>query len=412
MQAFEQEIADQLLKNLPDIPTVRTQKASTRLIAELDALLNQSGVNRKLLTPEQQRRFAALSLTLSQLKSDQVDWQQRNHFADFAKVQLEPEDSIQRQQVIDAIKYNLQEQRNSGIFYPKRLLGAGLKAAEGAGTALPLALQSGPGSETDWISNRLNPYFSRADLARAKSGLKDLLNKQPEAVQADFYLDQKYDIRTEAQPEQLSLDIISLHAEEALSFSGYNSALDVKGVASGLLTPLTALNEANSETLLIAFDRTLALPAFELQTLAYLAAGNIVSRQPWSYRWRQTHALAEGIQLTQQLNAKDYFTSGEAKLGLAVRQRLLIQFGILEIEIATGELDIDDARVYLLAETPYDASHIDGLLLEFLAFDGSYAAAALIAHHSSNIDKTEHLDELLRLLSEAIGPADASRNQH
>jgi hypothetical protein len=421
---FEQQIAAQLLASIPDLPKVKTTVDIEALIKQLDAVLNQSGINKNLLTPEQRQQFSELDSILTQLRNDLPEWRQRNHLTDLhyglgeqittpnnsqPGNQLTASQLKERQKLIDAITTNLLQQENAEHRYPIELIQAIRPSALQIGITNSL-LDKSAASTTAWFRNRLEPYFENTDYAKQLEKLQSLI--VPVEIESEtkaLYRSPSYDIRNEASPEQLTLDLVSLHLEEALVFGGFDSILNIRGFDQGLMAPLTGTDE----TLNLDFSKTMAMPAYELQTMAYQSSGYFLVVQSWSFRWRETLAIAQGYWLANQLHREAYFTNEEANTGFIYRQQLIIHFGILEIMMAIDDADLSMASAYLLANTPYTETQVKMLILELLESDGSYAAAAILANGNAfpelvkldPIKQPESLRMLEKQLSEVTDSA-------
>jgi|GEM_PF-1881159 len=394
MQRFEQKIAAHLLSEVPSVPRVRTSAQSNALIEKLDKLINHSGLNLNLLTRQQRNQLLTLNEEYRALIFEQQYWPTKNHLADLSQLQQlattidqsVPNTSINApieatvQALIQALQENLQDQVNRGILYPKPLQLAALSASKQLPknqesnelvdylNEIPTTPDVGP-----WIRARLRPFFNEPQLLRALVQLDNQSSSIGDRELAAFYADPRYDIREELNPEQLTLDIVSLHIEEALQFYRRESAITILGISSTSSDTI----RVDHNTVLVYLTSITALPAFEFQSIAYQSAGELLTIPHWPFPWRRTLALAYGQRAAEQLLDAGYFLDDESKLAHLAQQRLFIQLGIIEAKLALGQWSYSDAKVHLQNESPYTAEQIDRWLVRMLAEDGSYAAAAL-----------------------------------
>jgi hypothetical protein len=422
MQRFEQKIADRLLAESPVVPIVRTSAQAKILIEQLDKLVNQSGLNLDLLTSLQRNQLLGLSEAYRALKFEQHYWSTRNHLADVSHLQQEVatiDQSAPGSELITAIQENIQEQDDLDILYPKPLQLAALSALQrqpedqrtdelGAYLrAIQTTADVGP-----WIRARLQPFFTEQQLIEALVELQsrsssirknvDTSEKKQNRPLEEFYSDPLYDIRLEANPEQLTLDIISLHIEEALQFRGREKAVTILGLSSNS----TGFIKADEKSVTVFLDPITELPAFEFQSIAYQTAGELLASTRWPFPWRRTLALAYGQWTAEQLAEQGYFSDDESKLARLTQQMLFIQLAIIETKLALGQWSYLDAKMHLQQETPYNAEQVDRWLLQMLTEDGSYAAAALAARAFSGQDKD--LINVLAQEMERLLPGDLS----
>lgn len=390
MQRFEQKIAAKLLAEAPEVLSFRTAAQAAILIEKLDKLVNQSGLNLNLLTSPQRNQLLTLSEMHRALIFEQQYWTTRNHLA--AVSHLPP--------LVTSIQANLQDQAELGILYPERLQIAAISALRQLPEdqrpneldvylgKIPTTSDVGP-----WIRARLKPFFTEQQLIDALVELENAssrirvgihareknLNRSLEA----FYSDPRYDIRLEATPEQLTLDIISLHIEEALQFSRRENAVTILGVSSTSASYI----KIDDNGVTVFLDPITELPAFEFQSIAYQTAGELLASARWPFPWRNTLALAYGQWVAEKLIEEGYFSDEESKLARLSQHMLFNQLGVIEAKLALGQWRYSDAKAHLQKETPYTAEQVDRWLRQMLAEDGSYAAAALAANAFSEWDK-------------------------
>ena len=393
MQRFEQKIAAQLLSEVPDVPRVRTAEQSTELIEKLDKLVNHSGLNLDLVTRPQRNQLLTLDEVQRALKFEQQYWPTKNHLADLNELQqvdTSLDASARNNSLIKSLRENLNDQASQGILYPQPLQLAALcvmkhlpkgqrpKGLSAYLSALPTAADVGP-----WIDARLKPFFNAQQLVsalvelenestRLKGRLLSTETKLDRELEA-FYSDPRYDIRAETNPEQLTLDIVSLHIEEVLQFYQRQQAVTILGISSAASDTI----RVDHNTVLIYLAPITALPAFEFQAIAYQSAGELLAVSHWPFLWRRTLALAYGQWAAEQLAAANYFLDDESAMAHLTQQMLFIQLGIVEVKLALGQWSFSAAKEHLQNETPYTAAQVDRWLLRMLAEDGSYAAAAL-----------------------------------
>ena len=403
MQRFEQEIADHLLGEAPVVPTVRTSAQSKILIEKLDKLVNQSGLNLNLLTSQQRNQLLGLSEACRALKFEQRYWSTKNHLADVSHLQ-QPLAAIDQNapdsELITAIQDNIQQQEDLGIFYPKPLQVAALSALqrlpEDPQTNELTAYLRGIPTTADvspWVRARLQPFFTEQQLIEALVKLQSASSSIRKSIDTseqkknrplkEFYSDPLYDISLEANPEQLTLDIISLHIEEALQFSQREKSVTILGVNSNS----AGFIKVDNNTVTVFLNPITELPAFEFQSIAYQTAGELLASPRWPFLWRNTLALAYGQWTAELLAEEGYFSDDESKLAHLAQQMLFIQLGIIETKLALGQWSYLDAKMHLQKETPYNAEQVERWLLQMLVEDGSYAAAALAARAFSGQNK-------------------------
>jgi hypothetical protein len=393
MQRFEQKIAAHLLSEIPDVPTIRTSAQSNDLIGKLDKLVNHSGLDLDLVTRQQRNQLLALNDVYRALKFEQPYWPTKNHLADLTHLRhlvATKDQGAAISALIEALQENLQDQANRGILYPKPLQQAALSASRplaenlqsnelvGYLNTIPTTPDVGP-----WIRARLKPFFNEQELVRALAQLETESNSIGARVYdteialnrelAAFYSDPRYDIRKEANPEQLTLDIVSLHVEEVLQFYRREQAVTILGVSADSSETI----RIDDNTVLVYLAPITALPAFEFQSIAYQTAGELLSNAQWPFPWHRTLALAYGQWAAEQLAKAGYFSDEESKLAHLTQQWLFVQLGIVEAKLALGQWSYLDAKVHLQNKTPYTAVQVERWLMQMLAEDGSYAAAAL-----------------------------------
>ena len=416
MEVFEQKIASKLLANAPVVSRIRTLSESRRLIEDLKQLVNQSGLNPNLLTPDQRRRFKNAASQLQSLQFEVEHWTAKNHLADL-KYLTRDEVELELDAALVAITQNLDDQLVAGASYPASIVRSALgqvrqlpkssnaQALLNQLANLPLNPREGSSGVETWERNKLAPYFNDAGLVAA---LKQLELQAAQATQTRIRLEQDlgktsetmyedlhYDISREPGPEQLSLDIVSLHIEEAMRFNRLSRPILIKGVQS----ESAPLFDTEEDRVTINLESLTSLPAFEFQTLAYQAAGELLTEQHWAFSWRRTLALAYGRWTIDRMESEQYFLDAESILGQQIQSELLTHLGIIEIKLAQSEWTYQQAKNHLQEVTPYNKDQVDRWLTALLAEDGSYAAAALIARDFKNQRLIENKFEPLKQVS-------------
>lgn len=418
MKVFEQRIAQKLITEMPTISPARTLLETELLVERLKELTYHSGLNRKLLTAEQRSQLARFDILLQALQFEVQHWHSKNHLAVLNYLDVEGFE-IKPDVVLKTVEANVRSQISAGVVYPRPLVQAALRQlrqlpnTETSQSVLKLLeTQEFSNGLDSWQRGKLEAYFDPAELPKVLARLEALVTNTPSKRQyteellvhpaRELYSDPHYDIRLESDPEQLTLDIVSLHLEEALRFSQRLGSATIIGVEASF----PQLLNVSHEKLLVDLEAIMSRPAFEFQSLAYQAAGEMLSDYQWAFNWQRTLALAYGQWTLNLMTTENYYLDRESRLGLDVQQDLFTELAVIELKLALSEWTYEEARSYLVEVTPYNLKQVDRILTQLLAEDGSYAAAALISdrlsehllnEHSSNEPSANELSSYERL---------------
>jgi len=384
MEIFEQRIAEKLLSNAPATSPVRTLLETELLVDRFEELTLHSGLNRKLLTTEQRLQFAGFDVLLQSLQFEMQHWHSKNHLAELNHLNLDG-NQIKQDVILKIVEENIRYQIATGVFYPEPLAQAALlqirqlpKTEASQSLHELLEAKGFSNGQSSWLGRKLEPYFDLADLANALTTLEAQAAKEKTFGYSvkQLYSDHRYDIRLESDPKQLTLDIVSLYLEEGLRFNQRRGSATIVGVEASL----PRLLNVSHEELMVDLQAITSHPAFELQALAYQAAGEMLVDYQWAFNWQRTLALAYGQWTLNQMAAEKCFLDQESRVGLQVQKELFTQLGIIELKLALSEWTYAQARSYLMEQTPYNLKQVDRILVQLLAENGSYAAAAIISN--------------------------------
>jgi hypothetical protein len=401
MQVFEQRIAEKLLSEMPATSPVRTLLETQLLVNRLEQLAHHSGLNRKLLTIEQRIQLASFDNQILALQFEVQYWRSKNHLAELNYLNVAG-NPIKQDVILKTVEENIRSQIALGVFYPQPLAQAALlqirqlpKTAASDSLLELLETKEFVHDLGSWQLRKLEPYFDPADLPQVLATLEAQAAKEEPLIYPvkELYSDTRYDIRFESDPEQLTLDIVSLHLEEALRFSQRRSSATIIGVEASF----PRLLNVSREKLMIDLEAITSHPAFEFQALAYQAAGEMLADHQWAFNWQRTLALAYGQWTLNRMAAEMYFLDQESRLGLHVQKELFTQLSVVELKLALSMWTYEEARSYLIELTPYNPKQVDRMLNQLLAENGSYAAAAIVSNQFDG-----HGLELTKFVSNSI----------
>lgn len=401
MRVFEQRIAEKLLSEMPATSPVRTLSETQLLVNRLKQLARHSGLNRKLLTIEQRSQLASFDKKILALQFEVQCWRSKNHLAELNYLNVAG-NPIKQDVILKTVEENIRSQIALGVFYPQPLARAALlqirqlpKTAASDSLLELLETKEFVHDLGSWQLRKLEPYFDPADLPEVLATLEAQAAKEEPLIYPvkELYSDTRYDIRFESDPEQLTLDIVSLHLEEALRLSQHRGSATIIGVEASF----PQLLNVSREKLMVDLEAIASHPAFEFQALAYQAAGEMLADHQWAFNWQRTLALAYGQWTLNRMAAEMYFLDQESRLGLHVQKELFTQLGVVELKLALSMWTYEQARSYLIELTPYSPKQVDRMLNQLLAENGSYAAAAIV---SNQFD--EHGLELTKFVSSSI----------
>jgi hypothetical protein len=380
IQDFEREIANQLLASAPTWQEVSSQDERQAYVSAANRIINQSGLNLALLTSRQIRALDALKALLFEGEHQLSRWVELNHLKYIHQISANPDPAL-----IQTLGDNLNQQIAAGVSYPQPFIDAALVISSEHPT-LSNIIQRLSTDEQLWAKNRIKGHI---DGPTPVTQIQDSSNVLLSALRdtESLYENPYYDIRREVQPEQLALDLIALSLEEGLTFFSQSDDISISGFEHE--SPFLSL--VSGQVVELNLPQLLTLPAFEYQTIAFLAATQLSSDASWPPVWRASLAHAVGIRLTS-----DSVPTHETEVGRQLKQLMTYKLAIAELELASGSATFEQIKIDLLANSPYSEAQLDQLLLNWIASDASMALSAKILQEIRSV-RREDLKQILEM---------------
>ena len=389
LQDFEREIANKLLSAAPTWQAIATRQERQAYVTDADKILNRSGLNRALLTQRQRDTLDQIQVYLTQGEYEVKNWNTLNHLKHLHQIEANPDPKL-----VKTLIQNLSAQAQFGSSYPRAYIDSSL-ALTTARSDLQEAIHQLPADDQLWAQNRLNGVFIIDDPGVLTS-LQGAAERLTQEIQQDAgaYGNPYYDIRREAEPEQLALDLFALNLEEGLLSLSHGQEVSISGFEHRSPNLMLITNQSAE----INLPQLLALPAFEYQSLAFDAAAQLASSLNWPPVWQKSLSKAQGL----RLKTDSATNSGpETTLGRQVRELLMFKLAIAEIELALGVTTMAQVKLDLIATLPYSESQLDQLMLNWFASDASMSLSAMLL-----LDVAELTNEALTNLGEHPVPKD------
>ena len=389
IQEFEQKIATELLKNAPVWAIVATLEERQQFANTIDRIINHSGLTEDLLLSDQQKALSQFKLQLELAKFETSNWRKLEHLS-----QLQLSSSPQH---LDAITQNLLQQTQSNMAYPARFI---QQAASLSSTTdnLNSVIASLDINANRWAQNRLDLVLTVPEQLAALPQLVEQRDNQRETVRAlmknssQFYQNTYYDLRTESDPEQLTLDLLTLHLSEELASLSYQQNIAIEGLEYTIFS----LYLLNNDQLKISLNSWLDLPGFEFQSIVRNVAGDLIANQHWPAPWHRSLGAAIGY----WLETSESETALEIQIGSAVRQQLKLELAVAELELALKKTDIEQVQTTLSNELPYNDGQLSLLMTNWYAQQHSSTMSILMHREIKDMDKTQ-----IRQLVESQAPS-------